>query len=250
MVAIGGGNVISVLDIAGPGDPGGGGPDDARAPSTAGNVQPATDPLVTDVAARRRQAVEAGHRGDRLTLARLSADPDPAVRGAALGAFARAGGIDLEQLTRSLADPEPAVRRRACEEAGRALAAGSPAHAIVRLVLRALDDTDPAVTEVAAWALGEAGSTGATAVGRLVRLTREGPALCREAAVAALGAIGDPRGLPAVLEALEDRPAVRRRATVALAAFDDPTAEEGLRRVATDRDWQVRQAAEDLLGGR
>ena len=41
--------------------------------------------------------------------------------------------------------------------------------------------------------------------------------LCREAAVAALGAIGDEAGLPAVLAACHDRPAVRRRAVIALA---------------------------------
>ena len=71
--------------------------------------------------------------------------------------------------------------------------------------------------------------------------------LCREAAVAALGAIGDPAGLPAVLAALEDKPAVRRRAAVALAAFDGPDVEAALRRCLDDRDWQVRQVAEDLL---
>ncbi len=71
---------------------------------------------------------------------------------------------------------------------------------------------------------------------------------CREAAVAALGAIGDPAGLPAVLDAArEDRPTVRRRATVALAGFDDPGVEPALRAAAGDRDWQVRQAAEELL---
>ena len=71
--------------------------------------------------------------------------------------------------------------------------------------------------------------------------------LCREAAVAALGAIGDPAGLPAVLAALEDKPAIRRRAAVALAAFDGPEVEAALRRCLEDRDWQVRQVAEDLL---
>jgi len=69
----------------------------------------------------------------------------------------------------------------------------------------------------------------------------------REAAVAALGAMGDPEGLPAVLGALGDRPAVRRRAAVALAAFDDERAEAALRRCLEDRDWQVRQVAETLL---
>jgi len=48
--------------------------------------------------------------------------------------------------------------------------------------------------------------------------------------------------------ALEDKPAVRRRATIALAAFDDPRVDVALRRCLEDRDWQVRQAAEDLLG--
>ncbi|MCU1449313.1 MAG: hypothetical protein JWP02_1483, partial [Acidimicrobiales bacterium] len=67
-------------------------------------------------------------------------------------------------------------------------------------------------------------------------------------AVAALGAIGDRRGLAAVLDAAaSDRPAVRRRAVVALAAFDGPDVDAALHHALTDRDWQVRQAAEDLL---
>jgi len=73
--------------------------------------------------------------------------------------------------------------------------------------------------------------------------------LCREAAVAALGAVGDARGLPAILDAAaNDRPAVRRRSVVALAAFDGPDVEAALQAALNDRDWQVRQAAEDLLG--
>jgi HEAT repeat protein len=40
---------------------------------------------------------------------------------------------------------------------------------------------------------------------------------------------------------------VRRRATVALAGFDDPRVQEALARAADDRDWQVRQAAGELL---
>ena len=71
--------------------------------------------------------------------------------------------------------------------------------------------------------------------------------LAREAAVAALGALGDPAGLPAVLSACRDKPAVRRRAVLALAPFDGADVEEALRAALEDRDWQVRQAAEDLL---
>ena len=70
----------------------------------------------------------------------------------------------------------------------------------------------------------------------------------REAAVAALGAIGDDRGLKAILTACNDKPAVRRRAVLALAPFDGPEVKTALEAALEDRDWQVRQAAEDLLG--
>jgi HEAT repeat protein len=77
--------------------------------------------------------------------------------------------------------------------------------------------------------------------------TTHDDALVREAAVAALGAIGDPGALPAVLAACDDKPAVRRRAVLALAAFEGDEVEHRLRAALTDRDWQTRQAAEDLL---
>ena len=38
--------------------------------------------------------------------------------------------------------------------------------------------------------------------------------------MAALGAIGDPAGLAAILAATDDKPAVRRRAVIALAPFE------------------------------
>jgi len=69
----------------------------------------------------------------------------------------------------------------------------------------------------------------------------------REAAVAALGALGEPSTLPAVLAACDDKPAIRRRAVLALAAFDNPEVDRRIRAALTDHDWQVRQAAEDLL---
>ena len=47
--------------------------------------------------------------------------------------------------------------------------------------------------------------------------------LVRESSVAALGAIGDDRGLDAILAATGDKPAIRRRAVLALAPFLDPT---------------------------
>jgi HEAT repeat protein len=141
---------------------------------------------------------------------------------------------------RGLADADARVRRRACEEA--------IAFADVDLA-PALGDADVSVVEAAAWALGERGARAGDAVDALGALAREhDDPLCREAAVAALGAIGDERGLPTVLgAAANDRPAIRRRAVVALAAFDGPEVEAALKQALSDRDWQVRQAAEDLL---
>ncbi|HEV2362337.1 MAG TPA: HEAT repeat domain-containing protein, partial [Acidimicrobiales bacterium] len=113
--------------------------------------------------------------------------------------------------------------------------------------LALLGDTDASVVEAAAFALGEVGDPGAVPALAAVA-TAHTDALCRESAVAALGAIGDEDGLPAILRALTDRPAIRRRATLALAPFDGPEVDEALHRMLTDHDWQVRQAAEDLLG--
>ncbi len=162
------------------------------------------------------------------------------MRATAVGALARLGALTHAEAVTALADSDPAVRRRAC-----AAAAG-----LEILDLRPLlDDGDPSVVEAAASALGERGTTASGAVERLAALTTDHPdPLCREAAVAALGAIGDRAGLPAVLSAAtSDRPAVRRRAVIALAAFEGPEVEGALRAALQDRDWQVRQAAEDLL---
>jgi HEAT repeat protein len=202
-----------------------------------------------DVAARRRRAVLAGHGGDGREAARLTGDPDSTVRAAAFGALGRLGALDEEAMLRGLGDSDPGVRRRACALAGRGGGHAVHSAVVVEGLTRATSDSDPSVVEAAAWALGEVGARcGDVAVAALCRLAggHTSP-LCREAAVAALGAIGAPPTLVVVLAALDDTPNIRRRAAVALAAFDDPLADEGLRRCLGDRDWQVRQAAEELL---
>jgi len=182
----------------------------------------------------------AGHVGDLPTARSGTTDPSPSVRATALGALDRLGALDDGDLRRGLEDEASEVRRRACE-----LAAGFPSVDI----MPALGDADPSVVEMAAWASGErAHRPSVPELSRIASASSGHPdPLCREAAVAALGAIGDPAGLTAVLEALEDKPAIRRRAAVALAAFDGPAVEAALRRCLDDRDWQVRQVAEDLL---
>jgi len=186
----------------------------------------------------RRRAALAGHAGDVASARALLDDPQPAVRATALGALRRLGAVEAADVAVALADPEPAVRRRACQEA-----AGVAGVDLVPL----LNDPDPGVVEVAAWALGERGERAVDAVTALshVALTHADP-LCREAAVAALGSVGDDRGLPAILAAARDRPAVRRRAVIALAPFSGREVDAAVAAALEDRDWQVRQAAEDL----
>ena len=181
----------------------------------------------------------AGHTGDVATALAALSDADAGVRVTALGALARLGVLTDQTLAAALCDEAPAVRRRACE-----LAAAHPGVDVLAL----LDDDDVNVAEMAAWTLGEQQPVHAGAVDALLRVVPDHPdALVREAAVAALGAIGDERAVPAILRALADKATVRRRAVIALAPFDGPDVEAALQRALDDRDWQVRQAAEDLL---
>lgn len=231
---------------------------------------PATSVANTD----REAVVLAGHRGDLVTVVDALAASEPAVRAAALGAVVRIAArapidpdVVPDALARALADPDPTVRRRAAAEVARWAAtcseptgaepAGSeptgaaPTPVVDGLLGRLTDDEVDTVTEVAAFACGELALDDRTrphVVAALDRLARtHADSLCREAAVAALGSIGDPAGLTAVLHGCSDRATVRRRAVLALAAFDDPAATEALRRLVADRDLQVRQSAEELL---
>jgi HEAT repeat protein len=187
----------------------------------------------------RRAVVIAGHTGDVDVARRAVDDPDPAVRVAGLGALDRLNALDDARLERALGDRDATVRRRAAELAA--------THGDVSLIA-ALADREPDVVEMAAWACGERERDDAETLTTLSRLAvNHDDALVREAAVAALGAIGDERGLAAILTATSDKPAVRRRAVIALAPFDGPEVDAALTRALDDRDRQVRQAAEDLL---
>jgi HEAT repeat protein len=182
-------------------------------------------------------------------LARLvHEDADPRVRAAALGALARLPDPPAGAWARAADDPDPSVRRRAADLAP---AFADPAGTVAGGLLSLLADAESAVAEAAAWALGELGQ--AAVEGGAVRplaaaAMSHGEPLVREAAVAALGALGDPGGLEAVLAACRDKPAIRRRAVLALAAFDGPEVDAALQAALDDKDWQTRQAAEDLLG--
>jgi HEAT repeat protein len=194
---------------------------------------------LTEQARRRRDVAMAGHRANEAAARGALTDLVPAVRATALGALARIGKLRDDDLRAALTEDDAGLRRRACE-----LAAKHPDVDIVPL----LSDPDRSVVEAAAWALGEQGHDDARAVDALTTVAlQHRNKLCREAAVAALGAIGSPKALPAILAAMQDKPTVRRRAVLALAPFEGPEVDAALRTALTDNDWQVRQAAEDLL---
>ncbi len=166
-------------------------------------------------------------------------DESPHVRAHALGALVRLERCDDDSLRLAIGDIHPLVRARAAELT---FVSGEVLPTLL------LSDDDVSVVETACFACGERSWLSSPPIAQLSAIARDhDDALCRESAAAALGAIGDPDGLEAVLQACTDRVTVRRRATLALAAFDDPRAEEQLRRALDDVDWQVRQAAEDLL---
>jgi len=175
------------------------------------------------------------------------------VRATVLTGLRRAAALDDATLRTALADPEPAVRRRAAE-----LAAD---RAEISLLVT-LADHDPLVVEMAAWSAGERPEDPEqaeilTALAALAGRHRD--PLVREASVAAIGslvaALGDDTADPAataaaraaVLAAMADKPNIRRRAVLALVAFDGTDVDEALQLATADRDWQVRDAAEELL---
>lgn len=187
---------------------------------------------------RRRAVSIAGHTGDVVTARNGLSDPDAVVRGAALDALERLGELDAVTLAATFADAEVEVRRRAAE-----LAAHHPSVDLIPLLF----DADPSVIEIAAWSCGEHESGRGEVVDRLIELADHDDALVRESAVAALGAIGAERAVPTIIAAVTtDKPAVRRRAVLALAPFWGPEVDSAINAALADRDWQVRQSAEDL----
>ena len=201
--------------------------------------------------ARRLEVIVAGHRGEAAVAERLLNDPDAGVRAAALGALARCGALQAEQVRRALGDEAAEVRCRAAELA-------PPEVELVGL----LRDPDASVVEVVAAALGERDRDSGP-VEELCRVARShDDPLCRESAVAALGAIAAgldaeesaphdvARGmaLEMLLTAMDDRPQIRRRALLGLYQFDDDRAADAVRAALEDRDRQVRAVAGELLG--
>ena len=216
-----------------------------------------------------RNIAEAGYTADIPLIERALADPDPLLRAAALGSIHRLGKLNSSRFLTALADKDPQVRRRAAELACRLQLSDHERRQVLEGLSTCLDQEDE-VAEVAAFALGEIGSQttdqdatdqeaayqeiaepgtvglSPEIIAKLEHQARHHDnALCREQAVASLGALHSSPST--ILDALNDKATVRRRAVIALAPFSGPETEAALRGALEDRDWQVRQAAEDLL---
>ena len=188
---------------------------------------------------RRRAAGLAGHIGNPAAARRGITDTDPKVREAALRSLARIDDLDDAALAMALSDTSPRVRIAALELAS--TRTGPPIDAL-------LNDPETAVVEAAAWACGERPANKSIVAELATLASHHDDPLVRESAVAALGALGHVAGLATVLAATHDKPAIRRRAVLALAAFDGPEVDAAWERARSDRDRQVRDAVEELLG--
>lgn len=170
-------------------------------------------------------------------------DDDPAVRRLAVSVCEPKAPALIDRLGAILAaDAEPAVRSQAAEALAPAGTAALP------FLDAARDDEDRVVVEAVATAYGEIGDSGA--VDWLTERARESSEVTiGEAAVASLGSIGDERAVPVLLDLVSTgRPQVRRRAVVALTAFDGDEVEAAIRQARDDRNPMVREVAEMVVG--
>ncbi|MCL5972861.1 MAG: HEAT repeat domain-containing protein [Ferrimicrobium sp.] len=154
-------------------------------------------------------------------------------------AYQRRFGPDEEMLEIALAHPDPRV--------GVAAVTAVPRDKLrVAHAQRWMNDPSWLVVEFGAYVAGELEEP--SLVPRLVELAQghEEP-LVREAALASLGAIGDARALPVVLEALRSKNVyLRRRALVISVAFDSDELSSAVEALRDDRDAQIRQLFVDL----
>lgn len=211
-------------------------------------------------------------------VAPLVEHPDPQTRSLVARLLARVGGVvGARGCVRLLNDPVWAVRRDVCAalrdhplpglllplvgrledlsepsevrfKAVEALAATGE-RAAVGPLLRALEDPDPQVSSSAAYHLGDLRDV--SALEPLVRYlrARHDAEYAHAGAAVSLGLLGDPRAVPALVEALaDDRAAVRGWAAQALGRLEQPAAVEALLRALEDGHAEVRAQASWALG--
>ncbi len=207
-------------------------------PQSRDELRAGIDPLSRDELSRMAAIVKAGFSGDVARAAAGLADPCGRIRAVALAACMRLGRLDGPAINTALEDPEVEVRLAGAKAAARM---GSDS-----LAARLAVEKEPLVAEAIIFAMGEQREESTYPVLRNAALEHP-DALCREAAVAAIANFERDDSIEVLERAARDKPAIRRRVAVALAAVDDPRATELLHRLAEDRDWQTRQIAKEIL---
>ena len=186
----------------------------------------------------RQRVIELSLNGEFQVITEYLEHPNPDVRATALRVLDNEGKLEKGIVERSLSDSAFKVRS--------ALAYLLSTNREIP-AMKFLLDEDAEIVEIACWGIGERGDTSAEVLDVLQSITEShSDSLCRESAVAALGALGNRDALGSILKAVEDIATVRRRAVLALAPFDGPEVELAITKALEDRDWQVRQAAEDI----
>jgi HEAT repeat protein len=186
----------------------------------------------------------------REQLVELTKDPvaflmsdDPILRRMATTALSPSRAHENREALAALTqDDDPSLRAAAAEKLG---SCGSEA---LKTLSTLEHDPDPTVREALATAYGEIDSP--DTVPWLADAARDdSDRHVKEAATAALGAVGDNAGLETLLLLINDGPPqVRRRAIAAITVFDDERVEPVIRRAALDRNPGVREAAEMVVG--
>tara|TARA_B100000953_G_scaffold299835_1_gene301338 strand:- start:2046 stop:2666 length:621 start_codon:yes stop_codon:yes gene_type:complete len=200
--------------------------------------QPESDSTEHLISRTRQKIVEAALNQDLAEAKKNIRHAEPSVRATALVVLGEKVSLDEKTLRIALSDSAVQVRSALAYLASQNFEVPVDSFLV---------DEDPVIVEIACWAIGERGE----ATDKILKVlqsiveTHNDP-LCRESAVAALGALGNRDALGSILEATDDVATVRRRAILALSPFDGPEVDLAVDKALEDRDWQVRQAAEDI----
>ncbi len=199
------------------------------------NVSPLDDDELTAVSI----CVEAFHTGDCTKARNYVNHKNPRVRAFAIDALAQCGEITAEDIKREI-DSGELESSLASIRAGKTVG-----YTFDEYVSRG--DLHPLIREAIIFEIGEAKQDRHIETLHLLATADDDP-LIREAAVVAIGNIGDPSSLPVILAATKDKTNIRRRAAVALSQYEEDEALDRLRKLAVDdRDWQTRQIAQTII---
>src|SRR5665213_752544 len=175
-------------------------------------------------------------------LAQLK-DPHKLIRGASLDALRKMDKIvDVQRLCALLRDPEIDVQNKAVDVV---IKANHPD--TVRYLIDVLKDENEYARRSAVEVLNEVGNAGSVKY-LLQALTKDNDWWVRSRAADALGKIGGPRVIDAVLQLVQDKDEdIRRAAIEILNQTKDERAVDHLIQATHDNDWWVSERAIDAL---